>query len=90
MGQCLISNHISEARVHGVGYYQFSKDESERQRQHEELRKLREETAKNQELSMSVKERRAEQMRHRIEAAKRRKRERLGLPPEAEDDVAGS
>jgi hypothetical protein len=76
--------------MHGVGFFQFSKDETEREKQHEELRKLRIETEKNQELTMSLKERRAQQMKQRIQAAKRRKRERLGLPPTEEDDVDGS
>lgn len=76
--------------MHGVGYFQFSKDETERLKQHEELRKLREETKKNQQQTMSLKERRAQQMKQRIEAAKRRKRERLGLPPTQEDGVTGT
>lgn len=66
-----------------MGYYSFSQDETERQRQQEELRKMREETEKSQRLNMSIKERRDKQMKQRLEAAKRRKRERLGLPPDA-------
>ncbi|XP_065225011.1 coiled-coil domain-containing protein 174 [Planococcus citri] len=75
---------FSEARTHGVGYYSFSHDETERQRQQEELKKMREETEKSQRRNMTIKERRDQQMKQRLEAAKRRKRERLGLPPEAE------
>lgn len=75
--------------MHGVGFFRFSKDETERQKQHEELSKLRMETEKNQETTMSVKERRAIQMKQRIQAAKRRKRERLGLPPVEEDEDDG-
>lgn len=45
---------------------------------------MREETEKSQRRNMTVKERRDQQMKQRLEAAKRRKRERLGLPPEAE------
>ena len=34
--------NLSEVREHGVGYYQFSKEETERKQQMESLNKLRE------------------------------------------------
>lgn len=74
-----------EARTHGVGYYSFSQDESERTVQQEALKKLREETEKNQKVALSVKERRDQLMKQRVAAAKRRKRLRMGLPPDEDE-----
>lgn len=76
----------AEARTHGVGYYSFSQDESERTVQQEALKKLREETEKNQKVALSVKERRDQLMKQRVAAAKRRKRLQMGLPPDAEEE----
>ncbi|KAK7605382.1 hypothetical protein V9T40_007240 [Parthenolecanium corni] len=76
---------FNEARTHGVGYYSFSQDESERTVQQEALKKLREETEKNQKVALSVKERRDQLMKQRVAAAKRRKRLRMGLPPDEDE-----
>lgn len=75
----------AEARTHGVGYYSFSHDESERTVQQEALKKLREETEKNQRVALSVKERRDQLMKQRVAAAKRRKRLQMGLPPDEDE-----
>lgn len=71
-----------EARTHGVGYYGFSKDEQERSMQQENLRKLREETERQQKKSQNLRALREQQLAARAKAARNRKRARMGLPPE--------
>lgn len=78
---------FNEARTHGVSYYNFSKDEEVRRKQQEELKNLREETKAQQRKAAEMKEFREKQLRARIQAAKERKRIRLGLPPTADDDI---
>lgn len=73
---------ITEARIHGVGYYSFSTDETERQKQMEELIKRREETLKAQKEAEEVRKKRDEMMAARVAAARARQRARAGLPPE--------
>ncbi|KAJ8969678.1 hypothetical protein NQ317_000541 [Molorchus minor] len=46
---------FGEARTHGVGYYGFSKDEEERAKQQEALRKLRLETEEKQKKAQELK-----------------------------------
>ncbi|KAI4460308.1 hypothetical protein MML48_6g00017791 [Holotrichia oblita] len=77
---------FDEARVHGVGYYGFSKDEKERARQQEALKKLREETQREQRKAEQLRQMRDKQLAARTRAAKNRKRARLGLPPEEENE----
>ena len=43
--ECYIFIQILEVREHGVAYYQFSKDESERKSQMETLNQLREQVS---------------------------------------------
>lgn len=73
---------LLEARTHGVGYYSFSKDEEERAKQQEALKKLRDETEAKQKRAQELKAIREKQLAARIKAAKDRRRARLGLPPE--------
>nr|XP_022908615.1 coiled-coil domain-containing protein 174 [Onthophagus taurus] len=77
---------FDEARVHGVGYYGFSKDERQRTRQQEALKKLREETQREQQKAEDKKKLRDAQLAARAKAARNRKRERMGLPPEEESE----
>ncbi|XP_044757449.1 coiled-coil domain-containing protein 174 [Coccinella septempunctata] len=77
---------FNEARSHGVGYYSFSKNEEERWRQQISLEKLREETKQQQKKSQDLKAIREKQLAARIKAAKLRKRARLGLPIEEDED----
>ncbi|KAJ8968917.1 hypothetical protein NQ314_002008 [Rhamnusium bicolor] len=77
--------NVLEARTHGVGYYGFSKDEEERAKQQDALRKLRDETEQKQKKAQELKAMREKQLTARIKAAKNRKRARLGLPPEEEE-----
>ncbi|KAJ8921808.1 hypothetical protein NQ315_008437 [Exocentrus adspersus] len=76
---------FGEARTHGVGYYGFSKDEEERSKQQEALKKLRTETEEKQRRAQELKAIREKQLAARIKAAKDRRRARLGLPPEEEE-----
>lgn len=82
---CFLIFNISEARTHGVGYYGFSKDEEERAKQQEALRKLRQETEQQQKKSQNLKSMREKQLAARVKAARNRKRARMGLPPEEEN-----
>lgn len=82
---------FNEARVHGVGYYGFSKDEEERKKQQEALKKLRQDTLNEQKRNQEIKLTREKQLAARLKAAKNRKRARLGLPPleDEEEEVIG-
>ncbi|KAG8338633.1 hypothetical protein J6590_000307 [Homalodisca vitripennis] len=73
---------FDEARPHGVGYFEFSIDENERLRQQQALKNLRNETVEQQQAAEGLRVRRQQQLQARLAAARRRKRERLGLPPE--------
>lgn len=75
-----------EARTHGVGYYGFSKNEEERFKQQEALKQLREETEQKQKKAQELKMMRDKLLAARIKAAKERRRVRLGLPPEEEEE----
>ncbi|KAL3277293.1 hypothetical protein HHI36_012643 [Cryptolaemus montrouzieri] len=77
---------FSEARTHGVGYYAFSKDEEMRRRQQASLQKLREESQREQKKCQDLKIMREQQLAARVKAAKMRKRARLGLPVEDEEE----
>ncbi|XKL61815.1 hypothetical protein PGB90_001648 [Kerria lacca] len=77
---------FNEARTHGVGYFNFSQDENERKQQQEALKILREETEKSQMFTINLKEKRKQQMKQRIAAAKKRKCQRMGLVLEEEID----
>lgn len=68
--------------MHGVGYYSFSTDETERRKQMQELKALRAETLKAQKVAEEAKRKRDELMAARVAAAKARRRMRAGLPPE--------
>lgn len=72
---------FNEARTHGVGYYGFSRDEEERAKQQENLRKLREETEAEQKRAQELRMIREKQLKARAKAARDRRRARLGLPP---------
>ncbi len=72
--------------MHGVGFFNFSQNETERREQQETLRKAREETTKNQDFAARLKVRREELMKRRIIAARKRKRQRMGLSDMEETD----
>nr|CAD7417675.1 unnamed protein product [Timema poppensis] len=74
-----------EARSHGVGYYEFSSDETQRRTQQQELSQRRLETKAQQEATHSAKEQRQRQLAARLRAARDRQRARLGLPPQEDE-----
>ncbi|XP_028136437.1 coiled-coil domain-containing protein 174 [Diabrotica virgifera virgifera] len=77
---------FGEARTHGVGYYRFSKDETERAKQQDALKKLRKETEDKQKKAQELKDTREKLLAARLKAARNRKRARMGLPPEEEEE----
>ncbi|KAF2885118.1 hypothetical protein ILUMI_21052 [Ignelater luminosus] len=76
---------FNEARMHGVGYYGFSKDEEQRAKQQEALKNLREETEQKQKRAEELRNLREKQLAARAKAARNRKRARMGLPPEEDE-----
>lgn len=81
---------FTEAREHGVGYYEFSTDHEERERQQKEMRKIHEVTVEAQEERNKLKSARDAILANRIKAAKQRVRQRLGLPDNEDDEDDGS
>ncbi len=71
----------AEARQHGVGFYSFSKDEEERAKQMEELKRIRKltEAARAQTTQTSADKQSA--LEARLKKVRDRKRQKLGLPP---------
>lgn len=73
---------FTEARIHGVGYYSFSTDETTRQKQMQDLQKQRQETLRAQKEAEEKKKKRDQLLEARVAAARARQRARAGLPPE--------
>lgn len=73
---------IPEAREHGVGFYEFSTDHEEREKQQEALGKIRDATLEAQQHRADLKKSRDDIISNRVKLAKARVRARLGLPPE--------
>lgn len=72
---------FDEARTHGVGYYAFSTDDSERAKQQKELEAIRLKTLTSQKERENQRMSREKIIAERVKAAKNRQRARLGLPP---------
>ena len=72
---------FTEARNHGVGYYAFSNDETERAQQQRELETIRQRTLESQKQREQQRTARENIIAERVKAAKNRQRARLGLPP---------
>ncbi|XP_034935705.1 coiled-coil domain-containing protein 174 [Chelonus insularis] len=77
---------FDEARSHGVGYFAFSQDESERAKQQAELAKLRKETEERQKELQKIKDLKQKMEQNRLKAARIRQRIRAGLPAESDDE----
>ncbi|XP_053679828.1 coiled-coil domain-containing protein 174 [Anopheles nili] len=77
---------FDEARMHGVGYYAFSTDQQERNRQRDELDTIRESTVEAQKEREALRMARDKLISDRVKAARARQRARLGLPPEVEEE----
>uniref|UniRef100_A0A182JUR5 Uncharacterized protein n=1 Tax=Anopheles christyi TaxID=43041 RepID=A0A182JUR5_9DIPT len=75
-----------QARLHGVGYYAFSTDQQERNRQRDELDSIRETTMEAQKERETLRKARDKLIADRVKAARARQRARQGLPPEEEND----
>ncbi|XP_058057390.1 coiled-coil domain-containing protein 174 [Anopheles bellator] len=75
---------FDEARLHGVGYYGFSTDQQERNRQRDELDAIRESTIEAQKVREELRTARDRMIADRVKAARARQRARQGLPPEDE------
>lgn len=80
----LCSFLFPEAREHGVGFYEFSTDHEEREKQQEALSKIREATLDAQQQRSDLKKSRDNLIANRMKQAKAQVRQRLGLPPEVE------
>lgn len=72
---------FDEARTHGVGYFAFSNDQSERLKQQAELETEREKTLDAQKQRDQIRINRERIIAERVFAAKNRQRARVGLPP---------
>ncbi|XP_062603949.1 coiled-coil domain-containing protein 174-like [Saccostrea cucullata] len=78
-----------EIRSHGVGFYQFAKDEESRKEQLDTLKDMREKTKDERDRKEKVKEKRKAIMEARLAKVKQRKMKREGiteLPGEKEND----
>ena len=67
-----------------MGFYEFSTDHQEREKQQEALSKIREATLDAQQQRADLKKSRDEIIANRVKLAKARVRARLGLPEEEE------
>lgn len=72
---------FDEARTHGVGYYAFSVDAIEREKQQKVLEQEREKTLEEQRKREQTRLARERIVTERVFAAKNRQRARLGLAP---------
>ncbi|XP_038078741.1 coiled-coil domain-containing protein 174-like [Patiria miniata] len=76
---------FDEVREMGVGYFDFSKDETERQKQMEMLKHLRDETLDQRTKSQQLKAKRKAALQARLEKVKQRKRLKGELVEEEEE-----
>jgi hypothetical protein len=67
-----------EIRSHGVGYYQFSKDEAQRQEQLKLLNQLREQTVEQRERREKIKAKRKAAIEARLQKVQQRKLKKTG------------
>lgn len=81
---------FDEARTHGVGYYAFSADQTERAKQQQELELERERTLESQRKRDQQRQQREKIIADRVFAAKNRQRARLGLPPLEREETKAS
>ncbi len=71
---------FDEARTHGAGFYRFSKDESTRHDQQEELNQLHKETEQARASADQEKAKRRNALKARLKKVRDKKRLRMGLP----------
>jgi len=80
---------FDEARVHGAGFYNFSREEEKRKQEQSTLRKLHEETDEMRKQKEKKAEKRKREMADRIRKIKNKKRLKQGLPPLSDDELEG-
>ncbi|ESO85019.1 hypothetical protein LOTGIDRAFT_236038 [Lottia gigantea] len=68
----------NEIRTHGVGFYQFSKNDKERKEQMETLTKIRDETVSSRSKIEKLKEKRKAQLEARLQKVKQRRKMKEG------------
>ncbi|KAK3585520.1 hypothetical protein CHS0354_022929 [Potamilus streckersoni] len=78
---------FDEIWSHGVGYFQFSKENAEREEQMERLKNLRQETKVERDKKERIKEKRKALMEARIAKVKQRKMLKGGLLPTDEENA---
>lgn len=78
---------FAEIRSHGVGFYGFSKDETERAEQLKELKRLSEETSKTREKVLKERSAKDAALQEKLKKIRAKKRAKLGLPPLEEKEV---
>ncbi|KAJ3105057.1 SAM domain and HD [Phlyctochytrium bullatum] len=69
-----------EIRTMGVGYYAFAKDETERQKQMEELKRIRDETINNRSKITIARDARKERLEERRALLRERKKKKIAQP----------
>merc|ERR1719186_1283205 len=77
---------FDEARAHGAGFYNFSKEEGKRSQEQSTLKKLHEETDEMRKQKEKKAEKRKREMAERIKKIRAKKRQKQGLPPESDDE----
>ena len=77
---------FDEARAHGAGFYNFSKDEEKRSQEQKTLKKTHEETNEMRKQREKKNEKRKREMAERIKKIKNKKRQKQGLPPLSDDE----
>lgn len=84
-----------EIRTHGVGFYQFAKDEESRKEQLDTLKDIRDKTKDERNRREKIKEKRKAILEARLAKVKKRKMQREGItelpedPDENDDDETG-
>lgn len=77
---------FDEARAHGAGFYNFSREEDKRSKEQETLRKFHEESEEVRKQKERKADKKKKDMADRIKKIKAKKRQKLGLPPLSDDE----
>ena len=78
---------FDEARTHGAGFYKFSRNESDRHTERENLDSIHKETVKARSKIENEKSEADAKMAIRLRKIKNKKRKRMGLPPLPPEDL---
>ena len=77
---------FDEARAHGAGFYNFSREEEKRVKEQDTLRKFHEESEETRKQKEKKADRKKKEMADRIKKIKAKKRQKLGLQPLSDDE----